>query len=274
MRKVFPHKLHTHHTIAPFFFSTFCISCLTATVQTALADEDLAQKLANPIAAITSLPLQINLDDNLGPNDKGTRKTINFQPVIPFSLGDEASLVTRTIVPYIDQKDVIPGTSQSGFGDILFNAWYSKTTPDKVTWGVGPTLRIPTWSDVSTDTWAGGATGIVLKVAGPWTMGALGNHIWDLESNPKVPTSASFVQPFVSYTTSSAFTYSLTSESTYDWKATEWTIPINLSLAKVLPIGGVPINWVAGAGYWATSPDNGPEGWRLRFQLQVVIPKS
>lgn len=237
-------------------------------------DAELAQKLANPIAAIVSVPFQLNFDDNLGVDDTGSRTTFNFQPVIPFSLENGANIVTRTIIPYISQEDVIPGTSQSGFGDILFSAWYSQTTEDALTWGVGPVLRIPTGTEVSTETWAGGITAIGLKVKGPWTYGGLANHIWDFESNPKTPTSTTFIQPFVSYSTPTAWTFTATSESSYDWKASEWSVPINFNVAKLAPVGNVPVSWLAGVGYWLTTPDAGPEGLRFRLQAQLVFPKG
>ncbi len=237
-------------------------------------DAELAQKLANPIAAIVSVPFQLNFDDKLGPDDTGKRTTFNFQPVIPFSLDNGANIVTRTIIPYIWQKDLIAGTSQSGFGDILFSAWYSKTTESAFTWGVGPVVRIPTGTEVSSGTWAAGFTVIGLKVNGPWTYGGLANHIWDLESDPTTPTSTTFVQPFVSYSTPNAWTYNVTSETSYDWKAKDWSIPLNFNVSKLAPVAKVPVNWQAGIGYWATAPESGPKGWRFRLQAQIVIPKG
>lgn len=245
-----------------------------APTATLASDADLAQQLANPIAAIISVPFQLNFDENIGAADTGKRTTLNFQPVIPFALDNGANIVTRTIIPYVWQEDVIPGTKQSGFGDILLNAWYSKTTEGGLTWGAGPIVRVPTGSAVSSDTWAAGITGIVLKVQGPWTYGALANHLWDVESNPTTPTSSTFIQPFAAYTTPNAWTYTVTSESLYDWKAEEWSVPINFSVSKLAPMGGVPVNWQAGVGYWASSPTNGPEGWRFRLQAQIVIPKN
>lgn len=176
--------------------------CSLALPAPATSDDtaDLAQDLANPLAAIVSFPFQLNYDEGLGPADEGSRTTLNLQPVIPFGLDNGANIITRTIIPHIWQEDVIPGTSQQGFGDVLVSAWYSRTTPAELTWGVGPVLRLPTFSDVSNDTWTAGLTAIVLQQTGPWTVGGLTNHLWDLEDDPKAPTNATFVQPFISYT--------------------------------------------------------------------------
>ena len=41
------------------------------------AAAELAKKLANPVAALISVPLQYNYDENIGPNDEGSK---NFCP--------------------------------------------------------------------------------------------------------------------------------------------------------------------------------------------------
>ncbi|MDP5221056.1 transporter, partial [Ruegeria sp. 2205SS24-7] len=96
--------------------SLLCAIC-AATSSPADEAADLAQELANPLAAIISVPFQLNYDDNLGVADQGSRTTLNFQPVVPFQLNDNVNLITRTIIPYIWQEDVVPGTRQEGFGD-------------------------------------------------------------------------------------------------------------------------------------------------------------
>lgn len=235
---------------------------------------DLAQELANPLAAIISVPFQLNYDQNLGLEDEGSRTTLNLQPVIPFELDNGATIITRTIIPYIWQEDIVPGTSQQGFGDVLASAWYSRTTETDLTWGVGPVLRVPTWSDVSSETWAAGVTAIAVQKTGPWTIGGLTNHLWDLEDDPDAPTNATFVQPFVAYSTETAWTVSLQSESTYDWEAESWSVPVNAAVGKLAVIGSVPVNFIGGAGYWLESPEGGPEGWRFRLQVQFVISRG
>ncbi|MEM0950119.1 MAG: transporter [Pseudomonadota bacterium] len=257
-------------------FSLAALLCMACAAGSSVADEaaDLAQELANPLAAIISVPFQLNYDDNLGIADQGSRTTLNFQPVVPFQLSDNLNLITRTIIPYIWQEDIVPGTSQEGFGDILFSSWFSPIGTGDLTWGVGPVLRFPTFSDVSSDTWAGGITGIALRQTGPWTYGALANHIWDLESSPKTPTNATFFQPFVAYSTPGAWTFSVQSESTYDWEADAWAIPINAAVSRLVQWGNRPVNLQAGFGYWLDTPAAGPEGFRIRLQAQFVIPRG
>jgi len=70
------------------------------------ASAELAQKLQNPIADIIILPIQYNYDMDIGPNDDGSRHLTNIQPVYPFRLNEDWNLISRTIIPVIDQEDV------------------------------------------------------------------------------------------------------------------------------------------------------------------------
>lgn len=64
----------------------------------------------------------MNFDGDISPSGGGDKLTTNVQPVIPFDLGEDWSLITRTIIPLVHQDDVIPGDFTFGLGEINLDA--------------------------------------------------------------------------------------------------------------------------------------------------------
>lgn len=241
---------------------------------------ELAKKLANPIASLISVPLQYNYDENYGTNDQGSLSHLNIQPVIPVTINENWNLITRTIIPLMDQQDIpFEGDDKSGLGDILASQFLSPSQPTDRgwIWGVGMVELLPTASDemLGGEKWGLGPTAVVLKQEGPWTFGGLFNHVWSVAGDDdRADISATFLQPFLAYVIEKSHTtISLNTESTYDWEAEEWSVPVNLLVSQMLKVGGMPIQIGAGARYWADSQDSGPENWGARIQLTFLMPK-
>lgn len=249
------------------------------------ADEDtadLAKKALNPIAAMYSLPIQYNWDQKIGPTGDGMHSVTNIQPVLPFSINDDWNLISRTILPVIDQHGLVADglADKSGIGDVTQSFFFSPTKPTASgwIWGAGPAILIPTSSDklLGNEQWALGPTAVALKQSNGWTRGILANHLWSLDNSPpddKEKVNATFLQPFLTYTTHTYTSFGVNSESTYDWQSKEWSVPINLFVTQILKVGGHPISIQAGPRYWIESPEDGAQGWGFRAAVTLLFPK-
>jgi hypothetical protein len=134
---------------------------------------------------------------------------------------------------------------------------------------------VPTGTDdlLSGRQWGLGPTGVALKQSGAWTVGILANHIWSVGDSDRPASSATFLQPFISYTTKDAWTYSLNTESTYDWRSRQWTVPINAVITKVTKVGDQLVSFGGGVRYWANGPDTVASGWGVRLIFTLLFPK-
>jgi hypothetical protein len=204
--------------------------------QTAPASDDgleLAKKLSNPVASLISVPFQSNFDFGMG-NGSGWRYTMNFQPVVPVALNSEWNIISRTILPVIHQHNVAGIGTQSGLGDT-----------EK--FGVGPTF-------------------LALRPEHAWTYGALTNHIWSVAgSDDRASVNSTFIQPFLAYNTRDAWTYTVNAEMSYDWNVNHWSVPVHLTISKLVRFGRHPVSFGGALRCWATSPAGGPENCGFRF---------
>lgn len=264
-------------TIAAVFIA-LPLAALSAAESGVDQKAELAKKLANPVAALISVPLQYNYDEGIGPDGDGSKSVLNVQPVTPFSLNQDWNLIVRTIVPLIDQQDIpVKGRDESGLGDITQSFFFSPKEPVGG-WIVaaGPVGLYPSASDetLGGEKWGAGPTALALKQSGPWTVGMLANHIESMAGEgDRDDISASFLQPFVSYITKTKTTLGLNTESSYDWNGEAWSVPVNATVSQLLKIGPQILQFTLGARYWAESPDGGPEDWGVRAQLTFLFPK-
>ena len=98
------------------------------------SDTDLAKQTQNPVADLISVPFQNNFNFKTGPENR-TVWVLNVQPVIPITLGDKWNLITRTIMPIINQPSLAPGIDHAfGLGDINPTLFLSPVGSEKFIW--------------------------------------------------------------------------------------------------------------------------------------------
>lgn len=238
---------------------------------------DLSKQLSNPVASLISVPLQSNWDFNIGP-EEAWKYLLNVQPVVPVALGEKWTLVVRTILPVAyAQAPVAGGENHFGLGDTVQSFFFTPRVPGDSgwIWAVGPVFLWPTSTDraLGTGNTAVGPTGLILKQQSGWTYGALGNHLVSVAGPSTSPDiNATFIQPFVSFTTKKQTTWGLNTESTYDWKGEQWTVPINVSVSQLLILGRAPLSLSLGYRNYIEKPEGGPN-WGLRFVVTFLFPK-
>jgi hypothetical protein len=254
------------------------IIVLFALASSALADDEneLAKKLSNPVASLISLPFQFNYDCCYGP-DHGERVTLNIQPVVPFKLNDDWNIIIRTILPVIQQGETaFNDGDRLGLGDTTQSFFFSPNpAPGGWIWGAGPAFLWPTATDnmLGSRKWGAGPTAVLLKQDSGWTYGILTNHIWSYAGETdRAPVSNTFLQPFVSFTWPDTTSLTLNSESTYNWTAEQWTVPLNLTLAHIFRLGTQPTSFQFAVRYYATAP-NETASWGARFNIVFLFPQ-
>ena len=165
------------------------------------ADTNLAMQAQNPVAKLISLPFQNNFNFGIGPNNV-TQWVLNVQPVIPISLGPDWNLITRTIMPIINQPSPASGIDSAfGLGDINPTFFLSPAGSADFIWGVGPTFTLPTATDtmLGSGKWSAGPAAVALIMKHPWVVGALANTQWSFAGWGDKYVTQTLVQPFINY---------------------------------------------------------------------------
>ncbi len=266
----------TRHIVAAAAMLFTAQHCL-AEGEASSSEAELAKKLSNPVANLISVPIKLDWDDGIG-QAGASRAAYLVQPVVPISLNEQWNVISRTIVPvYVNAQSPVPGgESQHGLGDVNQSFFFSPKNPTESgwIWGAGPAVLLPTGSDSLGSHKLGlGPTAVVLKQTAGWTFGMLANQIWSVAGEGSAPNvSALFIQPFLSYTTKGSTTFGLNTESTYNWKTSQWTVPVNLTVAQLIVFRDQPISFTAGLRSYVEKPDGGPT-WGLRFVTTFLFPK-
>lgn len=244
---------------------------------------DLRAAVQNPISSLISLPFKFSFDYGA---ENGDGTILNVQPVYPITKGDW-NYVSRLILPIASVDGPIstsenpnPGGvgSASGLGDTNYSLYLSPVKYDKVIWGAGPSLMMPTASDdqLGSGKWSAGITAVALTQPKWGSLGILGRHLWSFagESN-RSDVNQSLIEPFANYNLDAGWFLITDMVITANWEASSnqrWTVPVGGGVGRIFKIGNQPINSRIEAYYNVARPDSAPE-WSWSFTFQFLFPK-
>lgn len=233
------------------------------------AAQDLALKLANPLASMISVPFQFNLNVGIGQYN-GSQLITNFQPVIPFTVG-RFNVITRTIVPFIENRDIVyDGTTTFGLSDINFSAFITPAKAGKILFGIGPAITFPTAtaSILGARKWAAGPTMALMTQRNGWTYIVLARQIWSFAGSKDVPdVSPFYVNPGLGYSFKSGAGLGGSLEISGDWNNVSTQAFLNLSGSMVSSFGKQLVSFSLGPRIPLTSETLGAWGIRAGFTL-------
>jgi len=270
-----PHDARSLHGVAAAWFSV--LLALPAMAQTG---QSLVQLAKNPFADLTNLQFYSDVNLGLSPGNQASQ-TVTFQPLIPFSVSPEWSIITRTVLPLIDQPGAAPGEGRThGVGDTQFSAFLSPTRTGSLVWAVGPVFQLPTATNdaLGQGKWGAGPTAGVQWSGTQWTFGALINNIWSFAGAAGRPAVNQMqLQPEVNYAfkdnPNRYLSYSPTITANWEAGGSErWTVPVSLGIGQLFTVGHQSINLQATAYYNVVAPA-GAGNWTLELLVQLLYPK-
>lgn len=236
----------------------------------------LAKASQNPVADMTSFPLQFNWYSGGGLGNE-TLSITNFQPVIPMPISDNWNIVSRTIVPIVS----LPGTDgdrSKGIADIQEQIYFAPTKTKNVIWGFGPVLSLPTSTvdELYTGQFGVGPTGVILVMPGKFVIGGVVNNIWRFAGNDETPPLNNFfAQPFINYNFKKGWSIATAPAITANWDAEtdqQWTVPIGMGVSKIAMIGKQAVSLSMQYYHNAVRPDNAGTDL-VRMQVAFLFPK-
>lgn len=240
--------------------------------------ENLAKATQNPVASLISVPVQNNVNFNIGPYGR-EQNVLNIQPVIPVRISENWNLITRAITPIIYQPDYTQKQNGTfGLGDMNPTFFLSPAKPGKLIWGVGPTFVLPTATNqvLGQGKFSMGPSVVALLQPGHWTVGALVNNAWSVAgSSTRANVNQMLLQYFVNYNLKKGWYLTTSPIVTANWMASNgnrWTVPLGGGVGRVFRMGLQPVN-VSVQLYANPIYPTGASPWSLRTQIAFLFPK-
>jgi len=259
-----------------YFLIAFSVYAQEEPAKAGASAQELADKLANPVASLISVPLQNNLNYGIGAFN-GSKYTINIQPVIPFKLTENLNLITRYIIPVVDQRDITgENTHEFGLSDATVTAFFAPKTKGIIL-GFGPAFLVPTATEkiLGTEKFGVGPSVLVMHQGKGLSVGFIANQIWSVAGNEdRADFNSFYTQIFLSHSYKSGASLGVNAEITQNWEGNTTMITINPSIGAVTKLGDQVVQFAIMPLIPVVGPHEMKSDWGLRAVLAFVFPSK
>jgi len=252
----------------------------------ALSAQELAKEISNPVTSIWQLQFQFNNlkleSDPLSPVSGEWVNNLYFQPVMPVSLTKGLNLITRpvlTLYQSVPYPTATGGTDrETAFGDMILATVLSPKGTEPWIFGIGPTFIFPTASSdiIGQEKWQAGPAIGGGYITDKFMIAALVQQWWSFAGDDdREDTSQMNVLPLIYRFFGGGWSVGYSGAIQADWKAPsgeQWTVPVGVSVSKVVMFGRLPVQIQVGGQSFVESPFGGPD-WNILLQITPVIPR-
>ena len=250
---------------------------------------ELNKQLVNPVSSIWSIAFQQN-NFRLDPGDDGHQRwssNLLFQPVLPIGISEDWNLITRPVVPlFVSQPHPAAGPPvhigrSTAFGDITLMQLVSPSPKLAGGWllGIGPSWIFPTAASNFTGNgkFQVGPAALVGYLSEKWILGALLQNWWSFAGQDSRSSARSMnLQPVAAYFLPDAWSIGYSGNILANWRSPAsdtFTIPLGVSVAKVVKLGPLPVRFALGVQWMPVQPDRYGQKWNFQLIVAPVLPK-
>ena len=250
-----------------------------------LSPQQLAKQITNPVTDLWQLQFQFNnmqLEPSATPVSKQWVNNLYFQPVLPVRLTENVNLITRPVFTLYNSVPVPTGPDttnrQTKLGDTILAQVFSPAGTEPWIIAAGPTWIFPTAGSDETGQgkWQVGPAIGGGYITDQFLAGALTQQWWSFAGDSgRKSTSQMAILPLLYRFFPGGWSIGYSGQILADWKAPSgerWTVPLGLSVGKIVQFGMLPVQIQVGTQYFVERPTAGP---KLNLQLQItpVIPR-
>ena len=251
-----------------------------------LSASELAKEISNPVTNLWQLQFQfdnVQLESvDSSPVSGEWANSLSFQPVMPVSLTRNLNLITRPVLT-LYQRQPLPtatgGTERTtDFGDTILGTVLSPTGKEPWLFGAGPTWIFPTAGKdaAGQGKWQVGPAVGGGYITSKFMIAAFAQQWWSFAGDTdRENTNQLNILPLVYSFFGEGWSVGYSGSILADWKKPSsevWTVPVGLSLGKVVKMGILPVQVQLAGQYYVEKPVGGPE-WNVQLQLTPVIPR-